>query len=151
MPAGAELERQAAVRSLDLPARLGENGAVGPEPAHPRPVPGAAADAGEGRAVVPGDQRPDGFVLRAVAHSPVRDHARQNWRAGAVGRSYVSAQRLAAADPPGNQEGGATEADPDQLIPRPSFRTAIELGRKQPRRPEKWLPGIYSTYKGLKL
>ena len=49
MPAGAELERQAVLRPLDLPARLGEDGAVGSQPAHTRPLPGAAAGAGEGR------------------------------------------------------------------------------------------------------
>src|ERR1035441_3444468 len=47
VPAGPELERQVAVRSFHLPARLGEDGAVGSEPAHPRPLPGVAPRAGE--------------------------------------------------------------------------------------------------------
>src|ERR1035438_8572892 len=106
VPTGAELKRQAAVRSCDLPAHLGEDGAVGPEPAHPRPLPGAAARAGKRRAVVRGDQRSDGIVLRAGAHSAVRDCECGKRCAGALGGGHDSTQRAAAADPPGTEEVG---------------------------------------------
>src|ERR1035438_172328 len=108
VPAGAELERQTALRSCDVPARLGEDGAVGPEPAHPRPLPGATADTGERHAVVRRDQRSDGIVLRAGAHAAVRDHALEKRCAGALGGGHDSTQRSAATNPPGTEEGGKT-------------------------------------------
>src|ERR1019366_8096396 len=131
VPAGAELERQAAVRSFHLPARLGEDGAVGPEPAHSRPLPGAAPRAGERRAVVRGDQWPDGTVLRAGAHAAVRDDAREKRCAGALGGSHDSAQRPAAAHPPGTEEGGEVGVTRDQLRCALSFRTVVAQATRQ--------------------
>src|ERR1019366_9029454 len=131
VPAGAELERQAAVRSFDVPARLGEDGAVGSEPAHPRPLPGAAARAGKRRAVVRRDQRPKGIVLRAGAHAAVRKRARGKRRAGDLGGSHDSAQRPAAAEPPGTEEGGETGVARYQLRCALSFRTVVAQATRQ--------------------
>src|ERR1019366_6098341 len=131
VPAGAELERQAAVRSFHLPARLGEDGAVGSEPAHPRPLPGAAARAGKRRAVVRTDQRPDGVGLRAGAPSAGRERARGKKRAGAWGGSHDSAQRPAAAHPAGTEEGGKVGVTRYQLRCALSFRTMVAQATRQ--------------------
>src|ERR1019366_4344278 len=111
VPAGAELERQAAVRSFHLPARLGEDGAVGPEPAHSWPLPGAAPRAGE--------------------RAAVRDDAREKRCAGALGGSHDSAQRPAAAHPPGTEEGGEVGVTRDQLRCALSFRTVVAQATRQ--------------------